>query len=67
MIILSSSKISNREMSLNNIAFCYSQSDQGSLAEEYYLRTLQEFPDSGIATAALRMIKSIKGNTTTIH
>jgi len=59
-VILSSSRISYREMALNNIAFCYSQIGQGGLAEEYYLRTLQEFPGSGLATAAIRMINSAK-------
>lgn len=61
-LILSSSKISFREMALNNIAFCYSQTGQGGLAEEYYLRTLREFPESGLATSALRMINSAKAN-----
>ena len=47
-------------MALLNIAFCYSQIDQGKKAKEYYQRVLNEFPESGMATAALKMIDSIE-------
>ena len=56
--LLSASAISYREMALLNIAFACSQSGQGQLARQYYQRTLEEFPDSIMATAALRMITS---------
>jgi len=54
-----SSRISYREMALNNIAFCYSQTGEKANSIEYYNRTLAEFPDSGIAKAALRMINTM--------
>jgi tetratricopeptide (TPR) repeat protein len=60
LTLLSSSRISYREMALNNIAFCYSQSGDGEMAEKMYLKTLEEFPGSGMAQAALRMIRSSK-------
>ena len=45
-----------RPMALVNIAFCHGQMGSGQLAKAYYERALQEFPNSGIATAALRML-----------
>ena len=45
-------------MALVNIAFAYSQIGNGEKAKEYYLRTLDEFPESGMASSALRMIES---------
>ncbi|HEX7447932.1 MAG TPA: hypothetical protein VF306_10325 [Pirellulales bacterium] len=57
---MSSSAISYREMALCNIAFCYAQLGNGENAELYYRRTLDEFPDSGLADAALRMIESVR-------
>src|SRR4051812_19780399 len=60
LTLLSLSRISYTEMALNNIAFCYSQSGDGEMAEKMYLKTLEEFPGSGIAQAALRMIRSSK-------
>ena len=56
--LLNSSRISFREMALNNIAFCYGQLGDGERARQYYERTLQEFPDSGIAKAGLRLLNS---------
>ena len=61
LTLLSSSRISYREMALCNIAFCYSQIGDGKKAIEYYTRTLQEFPDSGLAQSALRMLHSFEG------
>lgn len=58
LAVLNSSKISFKEMALNNIAFCYGQSGDGEKAREYYERTLHEFPDSGIARAGLRLLNS---------
>ena len=58
--LLSSSKMAYREMALVNIAFCYSQLGQGTKAREYYERTLSEYPNNGMAMAALRMIESAK-------
>ena len=58
LAVLNSSKISFKEMALNNIAFCYGQLGDGEKAKEYYERTLHEFPDSGIARAGLRLLNS---------
>lgn len=60
LTLFSSSAISYREMALNNIAFCYSQSGQGKESEEAYKKVLEEFPDSGMAETALKMIHSAK-------
>lgn len=59
LTLLSSSKMSYKEMALNNIAFCYGQAGDGIRSKEYYERTLQEFPDSGLAKAGLRLINSV--------
>ena len=58
----SSSKISYREMDLNNIAFCYGQIGEKEKSIEYYKRTLLEYPDSGIAKAAMNLIDTFDGN-----
>ena len=58
--MLSSSKISYREMALLNIAFCYSQIYNGKNSKDYYLKTIQYFPNSEVAKASLKMIRSIK-------
>ncbi|HSI89960.1 MAG TPA: tetratricopeptide repeat protein [Adhaeribacter sp.] len=58
IFLLSSSKISYKEMALVNIAFCYSQLGNGPQARAYYKQALQEFPDSGIARAGLNMLNA---------
>jgi tetratricopeptide (TPR) repeat protein len=60
LTVLSSSKMTYKEMGLCNIAFCYSQSGKGQKAKEYYERTLAEFPQNGMARAALKMILSFE-------
>ena len=60
VVMMSPSAISYREMALCNIAFCYSQLGDGQNAESYYRRALDEFPNSGLAGAALRMIESVR-------
>ncbi len=55
LFLLSLSRVTYREMALTNIAFCYSQTGDGAKAREYYIRTLQEYPDNAQATAALKM------------
>jgi tetratricopeptide (TPR) repeat protein len=56
--LLSSSRISYKEMALVNIAYCYSQLGDGAQAKAYYERTLKEFPDSEIAKAGLNMLQA---------
>lgn len=60
VVMMSPSAVSYREMALCNIAFCYSQLGNGEKAESYYRRALDEFPNSGLAAAALRMIESVR-------
>lgn len=60
LTLLSSSKMTYKEMGLCNIAFCYSQTNNGQKAKEYYEQTLKEFPENGIAIAGLRMISSFE-------
>ncbi|WP_132055695.1 hypothetical protein [Pseudocnuella soli] len=61
LTLLSSSRMSYREMALCNVAFCYSQVGEGIKAVECYTETLKEFPDSGLAQTALRMLHSSEG------
>ncbi|MCF6142369.1 tetratricopeptide repeat protein [Flavobacterium sp. K77] len=59
LTLLSSSKMSYKEMGLCNIAFCYSQTSNGQKAIEYYEQTLKEFPENGLAMAGLKMLNSM--------
>ncbi len=59
LTLLSSSKISYKEMALINIAFCYGQSGNGIKSKEYYERTLKEFPTSTLAKTAIKLINAI--------
>ena len=54
--MLSAAAMSYREMALCNMAFAYSQMGMGLQAKQTYQRALAEFPESGLATAALRFI-----------
>jgi tetratricopeptide (TPR) repeat protein len=54
--LLSSARPSYREMALLNIAFSHGQIGNGRQAQEYYRKTLAEFPDSGMAKSSLRMM-----------
>lgn len=58
LTLLSSSRVSYREMALLNMAFCHSQAGDGLNAKECYNRALMEFPDSEMAKTSLRMIES---------
>jgi tetratricopeptide (TPR) repeat protein len=58
IILLSSSKMSYREMALCNIAFCYSQIGNGQKSIEYYKKTLVEYPENGLALTGLKMLTS---------
>ena len=59
IVMLCSSRISYREMALNNTAFCYSQLGNGDRTIEYYKITLSKFPDSEMAKTALNLINSV--------
>ena len=59
LTLLSASKLSYKEMGLANIAFCYSQTNNGQKAKEYYERILSEFPNNGLALAGLKMVTSM--------
>ncbi|WP_445710687.1 tetratricopeptide repeat protein [Flavobacterium sp.] len=59
LTLFSSSRMSYREMALCNIAFCYSQIENGTKALEYYEKAQHEFLDSGLALAGINMLKSI--------
>jgi len=56
--VLSSSKMSFREMGLCNIAFCYSQTGQAEKAKALYEEILEEYPDNGIAYYSLNTINT---------
>jgi len=56
--LLSSSRISYREMALLNVAYCYGQTGDGKKSRDYYERVVREFPGSQIAEASLRMIEA---------
>jgi hypothetical protein len=58
--LLSVSSMTYREMGLANIAFAYSQQGDGEKSRAYYELCIKEFPDSGIAISALRLMDSIK-------
>lgn len=58
LTLLSSSKMTYKEMGLCNIAFCYSQTGNGQKAKAYYEQALKEFPENGLAIAGLKMIDS---------
>ena len=58
IVLMSPSASSFREMALANIGFAYSQIGRGDEARAYYETCLQRFPDSGLATTALRMLNS---------
>ncbi len=53
----SGSAWSYREMGLNNVAFAHSQIGERERAIQLYHDLLEEFPDSGLAKAALKMMQ----------
>ena len=58
--LLSSSRMTYREMALCNIAFCCSQLGDGEKAVGYYKKVLADYPDNGLAQAGLKMLESTK-------
>jgi tetratricopeptide (TPR) repeat protein len=61
VVLLSSSRITFREMALVNMAFCFGQMGDGKMARELYEKTLREFPDSKMASSALRLLNAVQG------
>jgi hypothetical protein len=60
LTLLSSSKMTYREMGLCNIAFCYGQIGQGAKARAFYEQVRTEYPDNGIALIALNLMSSVE-------
>jgi tetratricopeptide (TPR) repeat protein len=56
--LLSASKMTYREMGLCNVAFCHSQLGRGAEAKEIYTEVLNQYPENGIAAAALKMMQA---------
>ncbi len=63
LTLLSSSRMTYKEMGLCNIAFCYSQTGNGQKAKEYYEQVLKEFPENGLAIAGVNTLKSVENKT----
>ncbi|WP_276135252.1 tetratricopeptide repeat protein [Polluticoccus soli] len=55
-VALTSSRRTFREMDLCNIAFCYSQLGNLEMCKQYYQQAMDEYPNSTIASTALRFI-----------
>jgi len=54
--LMSSAAASYREMDLVNIGYCYGQLGDSAKAREYYEQALARFPESGLASSALRKL-----------
>ena len=65
IVLLSAGRISYAEMSLINIAICYTQMGDGNKAKEYYEETLSQFPDSEFAKMALQKLDAAANTTDT--
>lgn len=61
--LLSAAKMSYREMSLCNMAFCYSQINEGEKAKDLYEQILKEYPDNGIAYYSLNSINTFSNKS----
>lgn len=59
LTLLSSSKLSYREMGLCNIAFCYTQVGEGQVAKQRYEHILKEYPSNVLASLGLTMLNSV--------
>ena len=62
--LMSPSAVSYREMAIANIAFCYGQLGDGARCRAYYQKCLELYPESGLATSALRMLDAAAGAAT---
>lgn len=57
LTLLSTSRICYREMALLNLAYCDLWHDRGEEAVKTYLRTIEEFPDSGLAWTGIKLFQ----------
>ena len=57
IFLLSTSKVCYREMALLNLAYCDLWQDRGEDAVRTYLRTIEEFPDSGLAWTGIKLFQ----------
>ena len=57
IFLLSTSKVSYREMGLLNLAYCDLWQDRGEDAVRIYLRTVEEFPNSGLAWTGIKLFQ----------
>ena len=60
--LLSPAAMSYREMCLVNIAYCYSHLGDKDKAKHYYEKTIELFPNSSIASSALKMIETFSND-----
>jgi tetratricopeptide (TPR) repeat protein len=65
--LLSSSRISYTEMALINMAYCHGQIGNGKESKMLYKKTLEEFPNSEMAKASLRMFESAEKITEPLY
>lgn len=61
--LLSAAKMSYREMSLCNMAFCYSQTNEAEKTKDLYEQILKEYPDNGIAYYSLNSINTFSNKS----
>jgi tetratricopeptide (TPR) repeat protein len=61
--MLSISGMGYREMALVSIGFCYGQIGDGKNARLHYEQCLKQFPTSGMAEAALRLMDAARETT----
>ena len=57
IFLLSTSRVSYREMGLLNLAYCDLWADRGEDAVRTYLRTIEEFPNSGLAWTGIKLFQ----------
>jgi tetratricopeptide (TPR) repeat protein len=57
IFLLSTSRVGYREMGLLNLAYCDLWQDRGEDAIRTYLRTIEEFPDSGLAWTGIKLFQ----------
>lgn len=61
LLLLSSNRISYREMALVNMAFCYTQIGEGENARRLYQQAFDQF-ESAIARVTLKMMESAQSS-----